>query len=139
LNPGTYDDTDSHFLYSGNWTSQNNVSGAYQNTLHISNTLNTPNNSVTFGFIGRELRLFYQSGPSLGTIRISIDGAQFDLDQSDNSTQTSEWVSATLDNGTHTVVISHIDGGSVNLDSIIVPEVPTGTSTPTSSPAPGAP
>ncbi len=118
LNPGTYDDTDSHLLYGGSWSSTN-VSGAYQNTLHVSNTLN---NSVTFSFIGDEVRLFYQSGPSLGTIRISIDGAQFDLNESDTSTQSSEWVSAALDNKTHTVVITHFDGSSVNLDEIIVPD-----------------
>lgn len=77
---------------------------------------------MTFRFIGQEVRLFYQSAPSFGTIRISIDSAQFDLDQSGDSTYTGEWVSATLIDGTHTVVITHLEGGSVNLDFVIVPE-----------------
>lgn len=126
LGPGTYDDTDARLVYSGNWIGQSGVS-AFQNTLHVSNTINNPPNSVVFRFIGTEVRLFYLSGPSLGTVSISLDGLQFNLDQSDSSSQTSEWVSATLVNGTHTVVISHISGGSINLDFIVVPDVPTPT------------
>jgi hypothetical protein len=128
LNAGTYDDTDSHLVYSGTWTNQNNVQGAYQSTLHVSSTLG---NLVTFRFIGQEVRLFYQSGPSLGKLRVIVDDREFELDQFDTSTFTSEWVSATLTNGTHTVTIRHAEGGSVNLDEIIVPEVtPTLTPTP---------
>lgn len=85
---------------------------------------------MTFRFIGTEVRLFYQSGPSLGKLRIIVDDREFELDQYDTSTFTSEWVSATLANGTHTVTIRHSEGGSINLDEIIVPEV-SGTATPT--------
>src|SRR5262249_23509906 len=34
-----FDDTDFRLIYTGSWVSQTNVSGAYQGTLHISNTL----------------------------------------------------------------------------------------------------
>jgi hypothetical protein len=130
LNAGTYDNTDHRLVYSGNWIPQTNVSGAYQGTLHVSSTLGS---SVTFRFIGQEVRLFYQSGPSLGTLRININGAQVDdLSQADSSSGNSEWVSAPLVNGTHVVTISHLSGGSVNLDYVIVPEVP-GTATPTAT------
>jgi len=129
LGPGTYDDTDARLVYAGDWLAQSGVI-AYQNTLHLSNTLNNPGNSITFRFIGTELRFFYQSGPSLGTISIVLDGLQFNLDQSDTSNQTSEWVSSTLVNGTHNVVITHISGGSINLDYLVVPDV-IATATPT--------
>ena len=126
LNAGTYDDTDSRILYSGNWTSQSNVGNAYQGTLHVSTTLG---NTITFRFIGQEIRLFYIAAQSLGTIRITIDQKSFDLLQNSDVTAPSEWVSDFYPSGgTHTVTIQHLDGGSVNLDQVIVPEiVPTST------------
>lgn len=132
LNAGTYDDVDFRLLYSGNWTSQTNVSGAYQSTLHVSTTLTTPGNSVTFRFIGQEVRLFYQSGGSLGVVRVLLDTTQTLLDQSDDS---NELVLTATQAGTHTVTITHLSGGSVNLDSVIVPlgltPSPSATFTPT--------
>jgi len=129
LNPGTYDEGDTRILYNGDWVSQSGVPGAYRNSLHVSNTLG---NIVTMRFIGQQIRIFYQSGPSLGTISIVIDGLQFNLDQSEDETVTSEWVSALLINGTHTVTITHVSGGSINLDYVVVPDpltTPTSTST----------
>ena len=98
------------------------VAGAEQNTLHVSGTLG---NSINFLFIGQEVRIFFQAGPSLGIIRLAIDGGTpFDMNQSNASTQIYEWVLPSVTNGTHTVTITHLSGGSVNLDSVIVPEVP---------------
>ena len=73
MNAGTYDDVDYRLIYSGNWVSQTNVSGAYQSTLHVSTTLTTPGNSVTFRYIGQDVRLLYQSGASLGVVRILLE------------------------------------------------------------------
>jgi hypothetical protein len=120
LNPGTYDEGDSRIVYTGDWTAQSGVTGAYQTTLHVSNTLG---NTINFRFIGQQVRLFYQSGRSLGSIRIVIDGLEIDLDQSAEESAASEWVSALLINGTHTVEITHQSGGSINLDYVIVPDV----------------
>jgi len=130
LNSGTYDDLDNHLVYSGDWTTQSAVSGAYQNTLHVSGTLG---NSVSFRFIGQELRVFFQAGPSLGVIRLNLDGTNYDLDES--AVNTPEWVLPSVTNGTHTVTIIHLSGGSINLDEIIIPDVPvtpkkTATATP---------
>jgi hypothetical protein len=130
---GTFDNTDSRFLYSGEWGRQTGVSGAYQNTLEVSGTLGS---SVTFRFIGNELRVFFQAAPSLGTIRLTLDGTNYDMPQSSSTTQIEEWVLSTSTAGTHTVTISHVSGGSVNFDSIIVPVVPTpspNTATPTNT------
>jgi len=127
LNPGTYDDTDSRIVYNGNWSSQTGVSGVFQNTLHVSNTLD---NSISFRFIGEQVRIFYQSGGSLGTIRINVDGLEYDLDESADVVTQSEWISPLLINGTHTITITHLSGGSVNIDMIVIPDILT-TATPT--------
>lgn len=126
----TYDDTDSRLTYSGSWTSQLGVSGAYQESLHISNTVG---NSVTFTFTGTEIHVFYQAGPSLGTMTITIDSfGDPPISQAQNNTQIKEWISDTLYSGTHTVVIQHNGGGSINIDRIYIPgPTPTPTRTPT--------
>jgi hypothetical protein len=117
LNPGIYDDVDSHLVYTG-W-SANNSGG----TLHVSTA---PGSTISFRFIGRQLRLLYQGGTTLGQMRITIDNVSETLDQSSGS----EWVSDLFPNGTHTVLITHIGGGGVNLDQVIIPE-PANTPTPT--------
>jgi hypothetical protein len=127
LNPGTYDDAHPYLGYSPGWVSQG--------TLHVSQVTG---NTVDFRFIGRELRLFYQSNSSYGEVTITIDGQLFTLDQSDPSNG-NEWVSPSLTNGTHNVEIRHESGGSVNLDQVVIPVVdltatPTATPTRTSAP-----
>lgn len=133
LNPGTFDDTYPGLIYSDGWVPQTSVSGAYQSTLHVSTTLTSPGSSVTFRFIGQEVRLFYQSGASLGAVRVTLDGTQTILDQSDTA---NEYVLSASQVGTHTVTITHLSGGSVNLDSVIVPLVitPSPSATPTPTP-----
>ena len=135
LNPGTYDDVYPGLIYSGNWVPRTGVSGAYQSTLHISDTLTSPGNSVTFRYIGQEVRLFYQSGASLGVAQVLLDGTQSLLDQSDAS---NEFVLSATQSGTHTVTITHFSGGSINLDYVVVPlgltPSPSATATATSTP-----
>lgn len=124
---GTFDNLDSRFVYNGNWKI---VTGStYQNTLHVSDNLG---NSVRFLFIGHELRVFFQGGSSLGTIRLTLDNASYDLNQA--TADSNEWVLTASNAGTHTVTITHQSGGSVNLNYIIIPVVhltPTNTATPT--------
>ncbi|HXF84671.1 MAG TPA: hypothetical protein VNK49_04715 [Anaerolineales bacterium] len=126
----TYDDTDFRFIYEGNWISQSNVPGVYQGTLHVSGTIG---DTLTFTFLGQQMKLQYQAGPSLGTITITLDNLGFNLDQSSETTEIKEWVSGVLVQGTHTVLITHSSGGSVNIDAVIIPEIstPTPTLTPT--------
>ena len=125
LNAGIYDDVDSHLIYNG-WS----ATGSSGSTLHISLV---PGSTLSFRFIGRELRLVYDGGSTLGQIRITIDNVSETLDQSSGE----EWVSDLFPNGTHTVLITHLSGGSVNLDQVIIPEpanTPTPTPTPTRTP-----
>jgi hypothetical protein len=130
----TYDDTDSRLAYNGGWVSQTGVSGAYQGTLHISSA---NGNNVTFTFTGQEIHLFYQAGPSLGSITITIDGLGGPaISQAQNQTQIKEWEPDNLlPAGTHSIIITHSGGGSINIDSLVVPApTATPTRTPTSNP-----
>ena len=124
LTIGTYDDSHPLVTYNG-WSSVTD-NNAYQNTLHVSNIATS---TVTFRFTGQQFTLKYQYAASFGTIRISIGGLNFDLDQSNEN---SEWTSAKLAQGTYTVTITHMSGGSVNIDSITITD--TNTATPTATP-----
>ena len=128
LMPGRYDDSHPLIVYDG-WNSITDPN-AYQSTLHVSSTAGA---AVTFRFTGRQIRITYQTSPSFGTIQINVGGYNFDLDESNG---TNEWVSSLLAQGTYVVVITHTAGGSVNIDSIIVPDLntPTPTSTATATP-----
>ena len=125
-----YDDADFKFNYTGNWIGQSGVSNAYQNTLHVSNTIG---DSVQLSFVGQKIRIAYEAGPSLGTIAIKLDSVDFSLDQFAPATLESEWESPVLTLSSHSVTITHIAGGSINLDSITVVDIstPTPTTTPT--------
>lgn len=131
LNAGTYDDTDSHLTYNGNWISQANVSGAQNGTLHVSQTLG---NTITFRFIGDQLRIVYQAGPGLGVMAAAIDGVAITppLNQSGSPSGSSEWVISGLTSVTHIVTLTHSSGGSINIDQVIVPDIAP-TSTPTAT------
>jgi len=123
LTRGTYDDVDSGLVYSppGVWLA-NNQGG----TLHVSNV---PGNTISFLFIGTQLRIRYQAGATLGQMRISVDNVSETLNQSEGN---GEWVWPNpLTSVTHTVLITHSGGGSVNLDQVIIlsPATPTPTVT----------
>ena len=109
------------------------MAGANLNTLHVSSVLNTPRNSVSFQFIGQEIRIFYQAGPSLGTISLNIDNKVYEISENNTSTNIYEWVIPQVTAGTHAVTITHTAGGSVNIDKIIIPEIPV-TATVTATP-----
>lgn len=119
-----YDDTYFEILYDGEWTAQTNVTDTFQNTLHISFTLE---NYALFTFVGQQIIIGYQAGPSLGEILIDIDGFSFQVDQSNPQTQLLDWRSPVLVMGTHELLIEHLSGGSVNIDSITIPDISTTT------------
>lgn len=123
----TYDDT--VLDYSEGWVSLTGVDGAYQETLHISNTAG---NTVTFTFTGTEIHVYYQAGPTSGTMTITIDSFGDPPISQQGTTQIREWVSDPLSSGSHTVDIQHVGGGSINIDRLYIPApTPTPTRTPT--------
>ena len=138
LSSGTYDDVESRLVYDGGGWAAQEVDSAYKGTLHVSQV---PGSSVTFRFIGTEVRFGYQVATSLGTVTVRIDNTNYDpLDQSDTTTAINEWISPDpLSSSSHTITITHASGGAVNLDYVIIPDVgPTGTptATPTRTPTP---
>jgi hypothetical protein len=124
-----FDDTYYEILYDGDWTAQSNVTDTFQNTLHISFEVE---NYALFTFVGQQVIVTFQAGPSLGSILIDLDGLEFEVSQSNSQTQLVEWRSPVLVMGTHEIVIEHLSGGSVNLDSITIPDLRTPV--PTSNP-----
>ncbi|MBK9927304.1 MAG: hypothetical protein IPP66_18700 [Anaerolineales bacterium] len=121
------DDTYFEIIYDGEWVEQDNVTGAHQNTLHISFTAG---NAALFTFVGQQVIVSYQAGPSLGSININLDGTEYPVDQSNSATESMDWRSPVLTRGTHTLYIEHSTGGSVNIDSISIPDLSTPTPTP---------
>lgn len=126
----THDDVDFKFNYTGNWVSQSGVNDTYHNTLHVSNTIG---DSVQLSFVGQKIRILFQAGPSLGTVALKLDNVDFVLEQSASATTSSEWVSTELSLSSHSITITHISGGSINLDAIAVVDLstPSPTLTPT--------
>jgi hypothetical protein len=122
------DDTYFEIIYDGNWVAQSNVIGTHQNTLHISFTTG---DAALYTFVGQQVIVSFQTGPSLGTININLDGTDYQVNQSNAETQLTDWRSPTLTRGTHTLLIEHLSGGSVNLDSLTIPDLSTPTPTPT--------
>ena len=128
----TYDDSDSRLTYTGNWVPQTSVNGAYQNTLHVSDTAG---NSVSFNFVGQEIQLYYQAGASLGTVNITFDNETLAIPLSQSQTN-GVWTYMLDKGGDHTVTIRHASGGSVNIDRLVIPAALTITPTLTRTPTP---
>jgi hypothetical protein len=106
-----YDDADPRLDYDGDWVPGTNVANAYQRTLSVSNTIG---NDLILTFVGQQIVIGYLGEPGLGSMAISIDDDEFQLDQSTGK----EWTSPQLDNSEHFVIIIHESGDSVNLDYI---------------------
>ena len=118
------------FNYTGDWIGQSGVNGTSQNTLHVSNTIG---DSVQLSFVGQKVQIAYQAAPSLGTIAIRLDSVDFTVDQSSSEISIETWESPVLTLSSHTITITHISGGSINLDEVAVIDIstPTPTLTPT--------
>jgi hypothetical protein len=127
----SYDDADLTLAYTGNWVAQSGLSNVYKSTLHLSNTIG---DAVQFTFYGQKIRFVYQAGPSLGTVAIRLDSSDYTLDQSATETGSGEWESPVLTLANHTITITHISGGSINLDSLVVVDISTPTVTVTPTP-----
>jgi hypothetical protein len=129
----TYDDADPRISYTGTWIGQSGVSGTYKNTLHISSTIG---DALQLIYYGQKIQLTFQAGPSLGTVSIRLDSTDFILEQSAPDTHFSQWESPVLTLANHTITITHISGGSVNIDSLAIIDLSTPTPTATPTPTP---
>jgi len=108
-----YDDADSRLEYDGDWINETGVANAQQGTLTVSNAIG---NDLVLTFVGQQIIIGYLGGSDLGSIVISIDDDEFQLDQSTGK----EWTSPQLPNTEHFIIIVHDSGDTVNLDYINV-------------------
>jgi hypothetical protein len=85
-------------------------------------------------FVGQRLTLIYWQGASSGKMRIEIDGvptakggvAKYDLDQKGSPSQ-QQWQIADLGPGMHSITMTNIGGGAVNIDSLLIADARTNT------------
>ncbi len=108
-----YDDTDPSLEFDGDWSTDSNVSNAYQKTLSVSSGIG---DDLIFTFTGQQIVIGYLGGSNLGTATVWIDGEESELDQSTGT----QWVSPEFSDDEHFVLIIHDGGASINLDYINV-------------------
>jgi len=118
LQPGTYDDTDPHLIYSGEWYLFNG-SGPANDTVHYSNAIG---NGFSFTFQGSSFRIGFTGHPSRGVMLATIDGISIMLFNQFNWTLEwqREWVSPIISPGFHAVTIQHGMGLQADLDYITI-------------------
>ncbi|MCD4671741.1 MAG: hypothetical protein K8R77_03665, partial [Anaerolineaceae bacterium] len=125
VGPGTYENTDPHMVYVGDWTLYNAAS-ASGGSGHYSSTIG---NYALFRFTGTQVNLIYTANVNNGTTEIRIDGQLiYTLNQyAASPSYQREWASPLMaDEGPHTITITHASGGIIDVDALIVsnPETP---------------
>jgi len=117
--PGSYDDTDPNWVYSGTWTAST-PGPAYGSTLHYTMT---PGDTASFTFSGTGFTLYYTQYPNRGNIQVFMDGSLTPL-TTINANGALVWqktyTSPTFAPGTHTVVFKHggPSGSTIDIDAI---------------------
>ncbi len=116
---GTYENEDANIVYTGTWTTWNDVR-ASGGSIRYSND---PAATATLTFYGRQVSLLFTRYTTRGNISITIDGGTPVLLNQYGSTLTfqNRWDSPLMDAGTHTVVLRHPGGTKyIDLDALIV-------------------
>jgi Divergent InlB B-repeat domain/Peptidase_C39 like family/Fibronectin type III domain len=127
--PVLYQETDPAIGYTGNWSSwsdSNNSGGAMVYT-------NEDGASAELTYYGRQVKLIYNSYVNRGEIAISIDGgAPVMVNQYSGSlSYLDEWASPVLDEGTHTITLTHPGGTHyIDIDALEVSSPETDTVAP---------
>jgi hypothetical protein len=121
-----YQQNDSHFSYSGKWTTSAN-SAASGGTFAYTNS---SGGSVTITFEGTHLSLIAKTSSRYGKAKITMDGkvlGTIDLYSRDAKYQQKVWGTGTLKDGTHTVKIdwtgtkrAAASATNINVDCVLV-------------------
>jgi hypothetical protein len=133
VGPGTYDDADPAWSYTGSWTAYSGA-GPYVNTMHYTNVQNA---AASITFTGTGFTVYFTKYPNRGDVEVWIDGVL--------NTTLSEYGSAlawqqtwtlptALSNGTHTVQFKNPNPSTatyIDIDAIQItgPVVPVGPGT----------
>ncbi len=113
LPAGKYDDADERILYVGDWSSEDLIPDAFEETISYSTTIGS---TASFSFKGQQLQIGYLGESDLGVLIISINENEFTLDQSNGA----EWSSPILPYAVYGVVLTHQDGDQVFFDYITI-------------------
>jgi hypothetical protein len=114
LPAGKFDDTDPRIDYDRFWTFEMNsgTAYAYKGTLHISTGIG---NKVSFYCTGQRFHLGYQRGKNFGVVTVLIDDQSYTFHEQAFG---NIWRSPQLSSGTHSVILIHESGESINLDYV---------------------
>ncbi|MEG2420574.1 MAG: Ig-like domain-containing protein, partial [Oscillospiraceae bacterium] len=119
-----WDDQDTTKLtYGAGWASWGGDPAHYNGTTMYSN--GTPGNTLTFSFTGTGFKVIGVKNAALSSFSVSVDGTEVAADVSANGTlayQQELYVSGTLTDGTHQVVIT--DKGQIYIDAIEISYAP---------------
>jgi len=116
LGPGTYDDTDQHLNYSGQWyLYQGN--GPANGTVHYSNA---SGNAVSFAFDGVRFSVGFTGHYSRGVMYVTIDNTTVTLFNEFRWQLKWQqvWNSPVFSAGVHQVTIQHFFGSQTDIDFI---------------------
>ncbi len=119
---GTYDDTDSNWVYSSGWTTYSG-SGPYSNSLHYTATNGS---TANFQFSGVGFILTFTKNSNRGTFEVWLDDVTL-VTTINAYSATLLWqqtyTSPTYTNGTHKVTIKNVNTGGqvVDVDAIQIP------------------
>jgi hypothetical protein len=125
LGPGKYDDTQTDWVYSGNWATYA-ISGPYKNTLHYSTDVD---DHAVLVFRGIQFILTYTGNVNRGQATVLVDGnPEGTINQYNSSLAWQQtWTSPTFTNGVHTLQLTHEAGDIFDVDAIqIIGPLPPG-------------
>ena len=125
LDPGTYDDADAAWTYSGNWLTYAG-SGPYNNTLHYSNTIG---NYASLVFRGSQFNLTHTGYTNRGQVQVYVDGnLEGTLDEFNSTLFWQRTVSSpSVADDTHLLKLVHSAGAFVDIDAIQIIGLPEST------------
>jgi hypothetical protein len=122
VGPGTYDDANAAWSYSGNWTAYNG-GGPMNNTMHYTNAQNA---SASLLFSGTQFEVFFTQYPNRGNVEVWIDGTLRHTFSENGGTLVwqSSWTLPTpLTDGTHTVEFKNPNASTatyMDIDAITI-------------------
>src|SRR6266487_2464128 len=121
VGPGTYDDTDAAWSYTGNWIGASQT-GPYNNTDHYTNTQNA---SAAITFTGTQFTVYFTQYSNRGNMDVWIDGTQqYTINENGSLIWQQGWtLPVALSNGTHTVQFKNPNASTstyIDVDAITI-------------------
>ena len=126
---GSYDDTNSNWVYSGNWTPHKGSEPFSGNTIHYTGTVG---DAASFAFEGIQFILTYTQNTNRANIDVYVDGNKVTtINANGPLVFQSTYTSAIYSSGVHVVELRNAGGGGgyIDVDAIQVIAAPAGAGT----------